>query len=90
MDLPIDEPLVFELLRRPVGAFHSLPGSGSAAAWLPTTSRGALAAGAARYDVIEFALSEPFRPVAAGAFSLTEYYALTWQALSDAMPGFRT
>jgi hypothetical protein len=36
------------------------------------------------FDLIVFALSEPFRPVTSGAFSLTEYYSLTIQSLQNA------
>ncbi|MGD8759591.1 MAG: hypothetical protein PVJ07_05015 [Anaerolineales bacterium] len=46
--------------------------------------RGALRASAERFDIIQFSLSDPFRPVTSGAFSLTEDYTLTIESLRDA------
>ncbi len=48
------------------------------------SDRGALALSSDPYDVIQFSLSDPFRPVTSGAFSLGEDYALTVEALRAA------
>lgn len=47
-------------------------------------ARGVLADQNQSYDVVEFALSDTFRPVTSGAFSLGEDYLLTVDAVSDA------
>lgn len=44
------------------------------------SSRGALNEGERKYDVIQFSLSEAYRPVTSGAFSLAENYNLTVEA----------
>lgn len=83
VDLPTDEPLVLEVLQGPYAAFtHHLLRDPRVRA-LPRAGRGALRGGE-RYQVVEFALSDPFRPVTSGAFSLTEDYTLTVEAFADA------
>jgi len=84
VDLPVEEPLVFDLLQGPLAQSSRGLLLDPRVVVLERSGRGALAAQGDPYDLVVFALSEPFRPVAAGAFSLTEYYALTWQALYDA------
>jgi len=76
----VDEPLIVEALRGPYASLAPDLFSRPSVVWLPTTSRGALARGE-HYDVIQFALSDAFRPVASGAFSLAEEYDLTLEAV---------
>ncbi len=52
---------------------------------LDRPGRGALLGGEKGYDIVHFALSDPFRPVTNGAFSLTEHYPLTVESLADAL-----
>ena len=47
-------------------------------------SRGTLESLEADYDIITYALSDSFRPVTSGAFSLSENYLLTKEALTQA------
>jgi hypothetical protein len=49
------------------------------------SDRGALAISSDSYDVIQFSLSDTFRPVTSGAFSLGEDYTLTVEALRAAL-----
>lgn len=84
VEWPVEEPLVVDALRGRYAEFSRGLLQDPHLVVLDRSGRGALAAAGERYDVVEFALSEPFRPVAAGAFSLSEYYPLTWQALYDA------
>jgi hypothetical protein len=84
VDLPVDEPLVIDSLQGPLAQASRGLLSDPRVVMLDRAGRGILAGQGEAYDLVVFALSEPFRPVAAGAFSLTEYYALTWQALFDA------
>jgi hypothetical protein len=51
---------------------------------VPRSDRGALHVASASYDVIVFALSDPYRPVTSGAFSLGEDFTLTVEAFHDA------
>ena len=51
---------------------------------LPRSDRGALHVVSEPYDVILFALSDPYRPVTSGAFSLGEDFTLTVEAFHDA------
>jgi hypothetical protein len=81
---PVDEPLLLEALQGPYSDFTFHLAEEARLRWLPTNSRGALA-GHARYDVIDFALTDPFRPVASGAFSLSEDYGLTVEAMAAAL-----
>ncbi|MEK6588684.1 MAG: hypothetical protein AABY97_07585, partial [Chloroflexota bacterium] len=49
---------------------------------LTRPTRGGLLEGTGQYDIVDFALSDPFRPVTSGAFSLREHYPLTVEAFS--------
>ncbi|NIM95160.1 MAG: hypothetical protein GTO18_15800 [Anaerolineales bacterium] len=49
------------------------------------SSRGTLVAGEEVYDIIHFSLSDSYRPVTSGAFSLTENYLLTVEAIRQAL-----
>ncbi|MFQ5943295.1 MAG: hypothetical protein ACE5JF_07060 [Anaerolineales bacterium] len=80
-----DEPVIFEILDGPYGNFSQGLFQDTRLDLLERPSRGALLEGGGEYDIVHFALSEPFRPVTNGAFSLTEHYPLTVESLSDAM-----
>jgi hypothetical protein len=69
VDAATDEPLLLDVLRGPYADFTFGLAQDPRLRWLPTTSRGAVS-GDGSYDVVEFALTDPFRPVASGAFSL--------------------
>lgn len=85
LDLAQDEALVTELLRGPYAARSAQLLNDPRLTLLERPSRGALHQGSAGYDVVHFALSDPYRPVTNGAFSLTEHYPLTVEALADAL-----
>lgn len=81
--LTSDQPLMLQVLSGPLS-------SSSAGLLLDPrieirlrSTRGALRSVNAPYDVIELSLSDPYRPVTSGAFSLTENYTLTVEALGD-------
>jgi hypothetical protein len=80
-----DEPAVFEVLSGPYADFSEGLLQDARVELLERPSRGALLEGDESYDIVHFALSDPFRPVTNGAFSLTEHYPLTVESLSDAM-----
>ena len=81
----LDEPAVFDVLDGPYKEFSKGVMKDPRIERLERPSRGALLEGDEQYDVVHFALSDPYRPVTNGAFSLTEHYALTVESLSDAM-----
>ena len=82
--VPIDEALVIDALRGPYDSFTFHLFDDPRLRLLPTTSRGALSAGGTEYDIVDIALSDPFRPAASGAFSLSESYDLTREAMAAA------
>ena len=84
VDVPVDERLVIEALRGPYGTFTFHLLDDPRLRLLASSSRGALNSTETEYDVIDFALTEPFRPVASGAFSLGESFDLTREAMSAA------
>lgn len=79
-----DYPLALELMIGPYAPATGDLYSDPRVDLLPRPSRGALRAGGDVYDVVDFALSDPFRPVTSGAFSLSEDYLLTLESLGDA------
>ncbi|MEE9216493.1 MAG: hypothetical protein V3U32_03570, partial [Anaerolineales bacterium] len=81
----LDEPAVFDVLGGPYSEFSEGLLQDARLELLERPSRGALLEGDEQYDIVHYALSDPFRPVTNGAFSLTEQYALTVESLSDAM-----
>ena len=81
----LDEPAIFDVLGGPYAEFSKGLLQDVRLELLERPSRGALLEGDQRYDIVHYALSDPFRPVTNGAFSLTEHYALTVESLSDAM-----
>ncbi len=80
-----DEPTVFEVLAGPYSEFSEGLLQDTRLKLLERPSRGALLEGDEQYDIVHYALSDPFRPVTNGAFSLTEHYPLTVESLSDAI-----
>ena len=80
-----DEPAVFEVLGGPYADFSGGLLQDARLDLLERPSRGALLEGDEQYDIVHFALSDAFRPVTNGAFSLTENYLLTVESLSDAL-----
>ncbi len=84
VSIPRDEPLILQVLAGPYAAATRGLLANPRVRVMERAGRGALAGEFAGYDVIEFSLSTPFRPVTSGAFSLTEDYDLTLNALRDA------
>jgi hypothetical protein len=80
-----DEPAVFDVLGGPYSEFSEGLLQDARLELLERPSRGALLEGDEQYDIVHFALSDPFRPVTNGAFSLTEHYPLTVESISDAI-----
>jgi hypothetical protein len=82
--LAMDEPLVHEILAGPYAEFtHHLLDNPKLTV-IARPSRNALHITHQDYDIIQIALSHSYRPVASGAFSLTEDFSLTIEALSEA------
>ena len=82
---PGDDPLVISALQSEYRAF-SLDLIGDPRLTLvPRSSRAALRTGGRRYDIVHWALSDGYRPVTSGAFSLTEDYLLTREAVIDGL-----
>lgn len=84
ISFPSDQPLILSVLAGPYKDASAGMLAHPDLVLLPRASRGALRSPGGPYDVVEFALSDPFRPVTSGAFSLGEDYTLTVEALSDA------
>ncbi|OGO17513.1 MAG: hypothetical protein A2Z14_00875 [Chloroflexi bacterium RBG_16_48_8] len=80
--LTLDEPLILEALNNEYENFSKKLLKDSRLHILDRTARGALEASRLNFNVITFALSDGFRPVTSGAFSLTENYLLTVESLS--------
>ena len=78
-----DEPLVMEALNGQYLAFSRNLTADPRIVALNRSTRGALRSGA-DFDVVDFALSSPYRPVTAGAYSLSEEYTLTQEAILEA------
>lgn len=76
-----DQPEVFEILRGPYREFSGDLLGQPRVEIIDRASRGALRDSNAEYDIVHYALSEPYRPIATGAFSLGEYYPLTVESL---------
>jgi len=82
--LTLDEPLIMEALESEYENFSKYLLKDPRLKLSDRTARGTLEASESKYDVITFALSDGFRPVTSGAFSLTETYVLTTGSLSQA------
>lgn len=82
--LAFDEPLIPQILTGSYADFSRQLLNHPRLDVSPSPGRGALRDGNHEYDIIQFALSDGFRPVTSGAFSLTENYTLTVDALAQA------
>jgi hypothetical protein len=82
--LAIDEPLIRHALTGPYADFSYNLLRHPRLDVSERLGRGALRASGENYDLIQFALSDPYRPVTSGAFSLMENYTLTVEAFSEA------
>jgi len=82
--LAIEEPLIRQILSDSYADFSHHLLSHPSLTVITSQGRGALSSGDQEYDVIQFALSQGYRPVTSGAFSLTEDFNLTVEALSEA------
>jgi hypothetical protein len=84
VSLSEDEPVLLGLLSGPYLDYsYGLLEDGRVKA-TGRTNRGQLAQGSEEFQVIEFALSDAYRPIASGAFSLTENYTLTVDSFREA------
>jgi hypothetical protein len=83
--IALDEPAVADLLSGEYEQFTDSLLQHPRLQLLERPSRGALLEGDDRYDIVHYALSDPFRPVTNGAFSLTEHYPLTVESFAHAM-----
>jgi hypothetical protein len=80
----LDEPLVRDVLMNEYADFSERLLFHPRLNVSPGTSRSILHQTDESYDVIYYALSQGFRPVTSGAFSLSESYDLTTQSFGDA------
>jgi len=83
--IAFDDPVVSDILTGPYAGYSYNLLEHPGVLWINASARRALYTGKASYDVILFSLSDTFRPVNSGAFSLTESYAWTVEAYSDAL-----
>ncbi len=81
---PTDDPLVKEVMLEDYREYSHGLFADPALEISTRTSRGTLSEERGPFDVIEFALSEGFRPVTSGAFSLTEDFSMTVEAIQQA------
>jgi hypothetical protein len=81
--IPTDQPLIVNLLRREFRAASGDIFNDERIQLIPRSSRGALRLEDAQYTIVEWALSDPYRPITSGAFSLTENYILTQEAFEQ-------
>jgi phage shock protein PspC (stress-responsive transcriptional regulator) len=72
-----------EAVRRTAGIFD--PFAGPQVTFVSRSPRAHLHRDAARYDVIFLPLTDSYRPVASGAYSLGETYGLTVEAMDDVL-----
>lgn len=80
----IDEPLVRDVLKNEYAGFSQQLLFHPRLSVYSGTSRSILRKADRRYDVIYYALSQGFRPVTSGAFSLSENYDFTTESFRDA------
>jgi hypothetical protein len=80
-----DDPEVRRILAGPYAAFAGGLLERPDVVALDQPARRALSSGDGAYDVVLFALSDPFRPITSGAFSLTESYPWTVESFSQAL-----
>ncbi len=84
VSLSVPEPLVAQLLEGPYADFTYHLLQHPRVELVSRSDRGALREGQSTYDIIQFSLSAPYRPVTSGAFSLAEQYSLTSNAFEQA------
>lgn len=82
--ISVPEPLIPGLLTGPYADFTQRLIEHDRLTLIHRSDRGALRTRPAGYDIIQFALTDTYRPVTSGAFSLTENFTLTVQAIRDA------
>ncbi|HET7011479.1 MAG TPA: hypothetical protein VFI11_11960 [Anaerolineales bacterium] len=80
-----DEPLIFEALSGPFLGFTRSLAVDPRVQWIAGPQRSGLARLSDDFDLIVISLSDPYRPIRSGAFSLNEEYGLTLQALTEAL-----
>jgi hypothetical protein len=83
--IPSDEPLILEALGGAYRDFSNNLLDDSRISISSRTSRGVLASSESSYDILLYALTDSFRPITSGAFSLSENYTLTVDSLSQAL-----
>lgn len=84
-----DEPLILEALQGPYQEYSFGLLEDTRVSISPRTSRGSLATSHTKFDIILFALTDSFRPITSGAFSLTENYILTVESLTQALESLK-
>jgi hypothetical protein len=89
VDMSVPEQLVAEILKGPYAGFSRQLLSDPRVGLIPRSDRGTLAVEGDLYDIVEFALSDPYRPVTSGAFTLSEDFALTRQSFQSALDNLR-
>jgi hypothetical protein len=82
--LATDEPLIIDALQGPYQQFSANLLDDPRISISPRSSRGTLASSSLEFNVIQFALTDSFRPITSGAFSLGENYILTVESLKQA------
>jgi hypothetical protein len=82
--LAIDEPLIQEVLTGAYAEFSYNLLDDPRLTVISRPSRSVLHIVQPDYDVIQFALSQSYRPVASGVFSITEDFLLTVEAIGEA------
>lgn len=87
--MSIPEQLVPQILKGPYAGFSRQLLSDPRVSLIPRSNRGALAIEGGLYDIVEFALSDPYRPVTSGAFTLSEDFTLTRQSFQSALVKLR-
>jgi hypothetical protein len=80
-----DNPLLLRLVRDDYGAFTDGLYNDSRVTLVEEGGRAFLRGPGPAYEVIDFALTDSFRPVTSGAYSLSENYAYTSEAFADAL-----
>lgn len=83
VDWARDDPAIADAIAGPLASASAHLLGNPRLRLLPFGTRSALHS-QGTYDAIIFSLSDPFRPVAGGAFSLGEHYALTREAVREA------
>jgi hypothetical protein len=83
--MSVPEPLIPALLRGPYSDFSRDLLADERISLEPRGDRGLLSRPQGRYEIVQFVLSDPYRPVTSGAFSLSEDFTLTREAFRQAL-----